>query len=117
VKAFAFDRDGTLEWGNPPGPITREHLEKVRSLGYAIGGAGGQAVEEQRRNWEENGIKPDFVVYKGDLPSLRGRFTEFTHVGDKEDDINWAQKAGAWYMAPREFVAWLEGSGCGGALP
>jgi len=109
MKAFAFDRDGTLEWGNPPGSITREHLERTRALGYAIGGSGGQVAEEQERNWRENGIEPDFLVHKANLPFLRGRFTELTHVGDTEDDLNWARKAGAHYMRPEEFVAWLEG--------
>jgi len=108
MKAFAFDRDGTLEWGNPPGPITKGHLGRTRALGYAIGGSGGQAAQEQERNWQENRSKPDFVVYKGDLPSLRGRFTELTHVGDREDDLNWARKAGARYMTPGEFMTWLE---------
>jgi hypothetical protein len=109
LKAFAFDRDGTLEWGNPPGPITREQLERTRALGYAIGGSGGQVAEEQERNWRENEIEPDFLVYKGDLSSLSEKFTEFTHVGDAEDDINWARMAGARYMRPEEFIAWLEG--------
>jgi len=111
MRAFAFDRDGTLEWGDPPGPITREHLERTRALGYAIGGSGGQAPEEQERNWQEKGIEPDFLVHKANLPSLGGRFTELTHVGDAEDDLNWARKAGARYITPQGFLDWLDEQG------
>ena len=107
-KAFAFDRDGTLEWGNPQGPITKEHLEKMRSLGYLIGGSGGQPSSDQSERWREHRIEPDFTVHKENLPEIRAKFSELTHVGDTQDDVEWAKKAKANFMYPDEFIVWLE---------
>jgi phosphoglycolate phosphatase-like HAD superfamily hydrolase len=105
LKCFAFDRDGTLIWGE--GPISRQHLLKLRGLGYYIGGSGAQHTDEQYRDWRENGIEPDFAVHKFDLASLKDKYDEITHVGDTQVDMACAQAAGFGYMTPTEFVKWL----------
>ncbi|GIX48334.1 MAG: hypothetical protein KatS3mg131_2545 [Candidatus Tectimicrobiota bacterium] len=108
MNALAFDRDGTLVWGTPAGPITPEHLRKARRLGWAIGGSGGQAPEEQQSQWQAHGLQPDFVVHKRDLASLKARYDTVVHIGDAPDDRTAAAAAGVGYMAPPHFVAWLE---------
>jgi len=108
VKVYAFDRDGTLVWGDPAGPITKKHLLRMRELGHKIGGSGGQFPEEQYRNWCANGIEPDFAVHKKDLGVLKDKYKFVTHVGDAEDDKFYAAHFGIGYMAPQEFVAWLK---------
>jgi hypothetical protein len=107
-EAFAFDRDRTLEWGNPSGPTTKEHLLKLRDLGYAIGGSGGQSPEEQMENWRGSGIEPDFMVNKMDLSVLNQRYKAVTHVGDDVTDKEIAESTGANYITPEEFVNWIE---------
>ena len=110
MKAYAFDRDGTLAWGSPPGPVTRAHLLMLKRLGYAIGGSGGQSPEEQYKNWRDNGVDPDFVVHKRGLHTLKGRFECVVHVGDSEDDRRSAESAGFGYMKPEEFILSLQSS-------
>jgi SAM-dependent methyltransferase len=107
LKAIGFDRDGTLWYGDPPGPITKEHLKKAKAKGYVIGGSSGQSAQEQERQWRENNLEPNFVVTKSELPRLKDRFTKLIHVGDAQDDAEWAEKAGAHYMAPGQFIQWL----------
>jgi len=106
-KAFAFDRDGTLIWGNPPGPIDKIHLLELRKLGYSIGGSGGQLAEEQYRNWKDQEIEPDFIVYKPDLKTIKNRYKSITHIGDDISDKKIAKDAGLNYMLPEEFVIWI----------
>ncbi len=107
MQALAFDRDGTLMWGNPPGPISPEHLRKARRLGWAIGGSGGQEPEEQRGNWQAHGLEPDFAVHKRDLATLKAQYETVTHIGDALDDRQRAELAGVGYMFPHHFVTWL----------
>lgn len=107
TKAFAFDRDGTLEWGNPPGPVKREHLIELRRLGYDIGGSGSQLPEEQYANWRNHGIEPDFAVFKSDLRTLSTRYESITHVGDDISDKEISRNAGFDYFTPYEFVLWI----------
>lgn len=109
AKVYAFDRDATLVWGNPPGPITKEHLLRLRELVYTIGGSGGQLPEEQYRDRRENGIEPDFAVHKANLATLKHRYGSIIHVGDAEDDRAYAETAGIGYMKPEEFVTHVEG--------
>jgi hypothetical protein len=78
LKAIGFDRDGTLWYGDPPGSITKEHIQKAK--GYVIGGSSGQSTQEQERQWRENNLEPNFVVTKSKLPRLKNRFTELIHL-------------------------------------
>ncbi len=106
-KAFSFDRDGTLIWGRPKGPIKESHLLKVRKLGYEIGGAGGQLIKEQYRDWKNAGVIPDFVLFKGDIYRLENKYEKVVHVGDDITDKKIADKAGFYYMSPGRFITWL----------
>jgi len=108
LKAIGFGCDGTLWYGDPPGPIEKWHLEKAKAKGYIIGGSSGQSVEEQRRQWGQNGLEPGFVVTKSELSQLPGRFDELIYVGDAQDDAEWAQRARARHMTPDQFIKWLD---------
>ncbi len=85
-KAFAFDRDGILIWGNPLGSIDKIHLLELRKLSYSIGGPGEQLAEEQYRNWKDQEVEPDFVVYKLDLKTIKNRYKSITPIGDDISD-------------------------------
>lgn len=107
LQVYTFDRDGTLIWGNPIGPIKKCHLLKMRKLGYIIGGSGGQEPREQYRNWRENGVEPSFAFKKRNLDTLKTKYEFVVHVGDNEDDKFYAKSFGINYMTPQEFIAWL----------
>ncbi len=107
MKAYAFDRDGTLAWGDPPGPISCNHILRLRKLGHAIGGSGGQPLEERYQNWRDNGVEPDFAVHKAlDMTTLR--YDVVVHVGDADDDSGCARSAGIGYMDTKDFLVWFE---------
>src|ERR1700733_3224290 len=55
-----FDIDGTLEAGDPPGPITFAQVADVKARGYVIGSASDRTLSEQRAIWQQAGITPEF---------------------------------------------------------
>ena len=44
VKLISFDIDGTLEAGDPPGPITMDMVRTIKALGYVIGSGSDQCA-------------------------------------------------------------------------
>ena len=57
----SFDIDGTLEVGDPPGPIPLAAVRRTRDLGYTIGSASDRTRRDQEDLWATNGIAVDFV--------------------------------------------------------
>ncbi len=106
-KAFCFDRDGTLYWGNPKGPIKKCHLISLKKIGYDTGAAGGQLAEEQYKDWKQEGITPDFVFFKGDIYNLKNRYEKVIHVGNDITDKEVASRAKFGFMEPEQFLIWL----------
>lgn len=109
AKAYALDLDGTLAWGDPVGPITRDHLLMLQAMGYVIGSSSGKTADEVLPKWRANGFEPAFFIHKDELAKLKPDYDEITHVGDLPHDVRAAQQAGVNYMTPQEFVAWIEG--------
>lgn len=104
MRVFSFDRDNCLQpWG---GPITRETLIKLKRLDCIIGTGGGATADEQRSQWQEWGIEPDFAFTKGDLGKLREMYpdTEITHIGDDLTDKVIAQQFNYTYLTPAQFM-------------
>jgi hypothetical protein len=93
---ISFDIDGTLEMGDPPGPIGAEFLRWTRDRGYVIGSCSDRTIREQSEMWTLAGIVPDFVVLKHRLDTVRERFAcqRFVHIGDTQIDAYYATKAG-----------------------
>jgi hypothetical protein len=92
----SFDIDGTLEMGDPPGPIGADFVRRTQEGGCIIGSCSDRTIREQSDVWERAGIVPDFVVAKHRLERVREQFTcdRFVHIGDTQIDAHFAQLAG-----------------------
>jgi hypothetical protein len=92
---ISFDIDGTLEMGDPPGPLAAGFVRRTQQGGCLIGSCSDRTIREQSAMWEAAGIVPDFVVVKNQLDSLRERFAldRYIHIGDTHVDAHFAEKA------------------------
>jgi hypothetical protein len=93
---LSFDIDGTLEMGDPQGPVTASFVHYARSRGWIIGSASDRTLREQRAIWADAGIEVDFVSAKQDLHRVREshRCGRYIHIGDTPVDAHFAQQAG-----------------------
>jgi hypothetical protein len=92
----SFDIDGTLETGDPPGPISIDVVRRAREQGHVIGSASDRTLNEQRVMWKHQGIVPDFVSHKHRLEAIRETFQcdRWIHIGDTNVDEHYATLAG-----------------------
>lgn len=107
----SFDIDGTLEVGDPPGPLTLDHVRRAKQLGYLVGSSSDRTLGEQRDIWEKAGIEVDFVSHKHHLTTVRERFEveRFVHFGDTTSDEHYATLAGFEFRFVHEFQEeWFE---------
>lgn len=96
----SFDIDGTLEAGDPPGPITMGMVRKAQAHGCIIGSSSDRPLPVQQAIWERYGIEVSFVSAKQNLPDVRSRFSadEYYHIGDTELDRQFALAAGFHFV-------------------
>ena len=71
---ISFDIDGTLEVGDPPGPLTMEMVKIVQDKGFLIGSCSDRPPSSQRSMWEEHQINVDFTVAKHLLAEVKSGF-------------------------------------------
>ncbi|NIO08392.1 MAG: hypothetical protein GTO40_10450 [Deltaproteobacteria bacterium] len=92
----SFDIDGTMVFGNPPGEITVEVVQRVKQLGFIVGSASDRTISEQSELWQLAKIEVDFVTLKHRLADVRQKFpvTRYVHVGDTRLDKLFANQAG-----------------------
>ena len=92
----SFDIDGTLEEGDPPGPIRMALVAQALELGYVVGSASDRTLAEQRKLWERQGFEVAFVTHKHHLHQLAAQFPRhrLIHVGDTDVDAHYARLAG-----------------------
>ncbi|MBW8825675.1 MAG: HAD family hydrolase [Acidobacteria bacterium] len=92
----SFDIDGTLETGDPPGPISIEMVREAKARGHVIGSASDRTVAFQRRMWEEHEVEVDFVGHKHHLADIISKFecSRLLHIGDTTVDEHYARLAG-----------------------
>lgn len=92
----SFDIDGTLEAGDPPGPVTFAFVAEARARGYVIGSASDRTLSEQRAIWQQAGIRPDFTCHKHRLKESTAHFgcQRMLHIGDTPLDEYYARQAG-----------------------
>ena len=109
----SFDIDGTLELGNPPGPLTRNFVLHVREQGCLIGSASDRTLREQEEVWAAFGIEPDFISRKHQLEDVRANFTwsSLFHIGDTHIDEHFARLAGFAFILVTDLAAVLAGTG------
>jgi len=110
---LAFDVDGTMSWGSPPGPITPELLKALKAERHLIVGASGHAPEFQVKEFADRGIALDACPTKS-LEGLRKVKEEFKAdryilVGDSPTDRETALDAGYEHMTPVQFLAQILG--------
>ena len=92
----SFDIDGTLEMGDPPGPLSAAFVRRTQQRGHLIGSCSDRTIREQSAMWLAADIVPDFVVVKNQLDSVRERFVteRLVHIGDTDVDAYFAKLAG-----------------------
>ena len=109
----SFDIDGTLEAGDPPGPITMSMVRKARAHGCIIGSASDRPLPVQQAIWDRNSIEVSFVSTKQGLLDLKSRFSaeEYYHVGDTDLDRQFALAAGFHFvwMEAGNTEPWING--------
>ena len=109
----SFDIDGTLEAGDPPGPITMGMVRKAKAHGCIIGSSSDRPLPVQQAIWDRHGIEVSFVSSKQTLPDVKSRFPadEYYHIGDTELDRQFALAAGFQFLWMYEGSdePWLDG--------
>ena len=109
----SFDIDGTLEAGDPPGPITMQMVRRAQAHGCIIGSASDRPLPVQQAIWDRHGIEVSFVSSKQGLPDVKSRFSaeEYYHIGDTELDRQFAEAAGFHFvwMDDGRAEPWLDG--------
>jgi hypothetical protein len=96
VILVSFDIDGTLECGDPPGPLPLTMVRRAKELGFVIGSSSDRTLGEQRKLWETHALPMDFVSHKHRLDDIRARFgcVRHVHLGDSIMDEIYALRAG-----------------------
>ena len=109
----SFDIDGTLEAGDPPGPITMGMVRKARAHGCIIGSSSDRPLPVQQAIWDRHGIEVSFISAKQNLPEVKSRFQAdvYYHIGDRELDRQFALAAGFQFvwMDDGKTEPWLDG--------
>ncbi len=108
---LSFDIDGTLEVGDPPGKITMEMVRRAHQMGYVVGSCSDRPLSAQRAMWERFEIPAAFIAAKHQLGEVRARISadSYYHIGDRDLDQQFAQRAGFGFWWEYEAVSepWL----------
>jgi hypothetical protein len=93
---LSLDIDGTLEAGDPPGPLPLAVVRELQRYGLLIGSASDRTIAVQRAMWQAAGIVPAFLSHKHDLPANTAALpaTRRVHIGDTDTDSYYARLAG-----------------------
>lgn len=108
----SFDIDGTLETGDPAGPLRLAFVRWAQAQGYVIGSCSDRTLGEQPVMWERAGIVPDFVSRKHELAGVRAAFgcRRFVHIGDTHVDRHFAERADFEFIFVLDLARRLAGS-------
>ena len=114
---ISFDIDGTLEVGDPPGPVTLEMVKRAKELGCIVGSCSDRSISSQQLLWQNANMEVDFTSLKHLLGDIKTRFDAewYVHTGDRELDRQFAGEAGfdfIWQDAAAEepWIAKLNGT-------
>jgi len=110
---ISFDIDGTLEVGDPPGPVTLDMVRRARESGCIIGTGSDRTLSVQQDLMDKNNIPIDFVSLKHKLSEVREAFEveRYYHIGDTELDRQFALRAGFNFLWMKSAASepWLNG--------
>lgn len=100
----SFDIDGTLETGDPPGPLLIEAARRAKQLGYIVGSSSDRTLSEQQAMWGQVGFAYDFVCRKHEMTRLVSEFAcdRYVHIGDTSHDEECATAAGFEFIFTEE---------------
>jgi hypothetical protein len=92
----SLDVDGTMEFGEPPGPVTVEVVRMLVAAGHVVGCASDRTRTDQTETWAGHGVALAFVGGKHHLDDVRARFPadRYVHVGDTHVDEHFADMHG-----------------------
>ncbi len=95
MQVISFDIDGTLEVGDPPGPISIAYVLSAIEKGYIVGSCSDRPLSYQKELWKQHNIDMKFTVLKQNLHEVRLKFpkNEYVHIGDTEVDQMMAKAA------------------------
>ena len=105
---FSLDIDGTLEIGDPAGPITLMQVRELINRGYIVGSGSDRVIAEQRAMWEKHRIPVHFVAHKHRLDETQSNFQHldrYIHIGDTDVDKRYAEMHGFEFFYPEEFCS------------
>ena len=109
----SFDIDGTLEAGDPPGPITMDMVRNAAAHGCIIGSSSDRPLPVQQAIWDRHNVQVSFVSSKQNLLDLKSRFDarDYYHVGDTDLDRQFAVAAGFHFvrMEDGSTEPWING--------
>src|SRR6187399_39213 len=96
----SFDIDGTMEFGDPPGPVSAEVARELVGRGYIVGVASDWPRSSQQPLWSRHGVEPEFVGGKHHLHEVKAQFPadRYVHVGDTDVDERYALLAGFEFL-------------------
>jgi hypothetical protein len=109
VILVSLDIDGTVEGGDPPGPVPFEFARRLVAIGALVGSSSDRTVTDQRKFWRAGGVGVDFVVLKHDLPRLPDRYPgcRYLHVGDSMMDEHYAGLGGFAFWNARTLARYV----------
>ncbi len=89
----SLDIDGTMSFGDPPGPVTLEIVRSLLERGAIVGSASDRAMADQANLWQRHGVVVAFVGHKHRLDQVRARFVaeRWIHIGDSTADEQYAR--------------------------
>ena len=112
MNLISYDVDGTVSWGNPPGPITPEMIIDEVNFGNHVVGGSNHDIAVQDAEFRAHGIKLLMVCQKVGLSRAKEKWPNarrYIHVGDSvNDDGKAAKAAGFEYLTPEEYVGSLK---------
>jgi hypothetical protein len=96
----SFDIDGTMEFGDPPGPVPASVARELVARGHVVGVASDWPRSSQQPLWSLHGVEPEFVGGKHHLHEVKARFVaeRYVHVGDTDIDEHYALLAGFEFL-------------------
>lgn len=110
----SLDIDGTMEFGEPPGPVTVDIVRTLLAAGIVVGSASDRTRGDQQESWDAHDVVVSFVGGKHQLDEVVARFPDhrYVHVGDTHVDEHYAGLFGFEFVGvddPATAVATLAG--------
>jgi hypothetical protein len=108
---ISFDIDGTMAFGEPPGPVTVEFVRALAASGHVVGCASDRTRTEQATLWASHGVDVAFLGGKHHLHEVREQFPDErrVHIGDSHVDEYYAGLAGFEFLWATDWETLADG--------